>query len=264
MKQFKGLFLLTCSLFLALGGPVQASDKAKEQRWADQIVGMLIDGEAVWLGEGEDKFLGIYTEETTGEPKGTVIIAHGMGVHPNWQEVIYPLRTRLPEYGWSTLSIQMPVLSNDAEIMDYAPLIPEAAPRIELAARFLKDRHEGPTFLVAHSLGSIMSAAALAEKPSLPVDGFVAIGMSSRELDPHLNTVAYLEKIELPVLDIFGSRDLEQVLSTREKRARATRKAGNDDYRQVQIEGADHFFVGLEDELVRRVRGWLETTAEAE
>ena len=149
-------------------------------------------------------------------------------------------------------------------MMDYAPLIPEAAPRIRQAAAYLQEQHEGPTFLVSHSLGAIMSAAALAEQNAPPIAGFVAIGMSSRDIDPHLNTAAHLEQLELPVLDIFGSRDLDQVVDTREERARAARKAGNDAYRQIEVEGADHFFVGLEDELVRRVRGWLETTADTQ
>jgi hypothetical protein len=37
-----------------------------------------------------------------------------MGAHPDWPEVIQPLHSGLPESGWTTLSVQMPILANDA------------------------------------------------------------------------------------------------------------------------------------------------------
>ncbi len=43
------------------------------------------------------------------------LLAHGIGIHPNWEQVIQPLRVALSEQGWNTLSIQMPVLANEAK-----------------------------------------------------------------------------------------------------------------------------------------------------
>lgn len=262
MKQFKGLFLLACTLLLAAPAASAAGDRAKEQRWAGQIVDMLIDGEAVWLGPDDAQFLAIHTPDLTGAPKGAVILVHGMGAHPDWQEVIQPLRVRLPEHGWATLSVQMPVLPNDAVPADYAPLVPEAAPRLRSALGWLQERGDRPVFIVAHSLGAIMAAAALAGDTGLEADGLVLIGMGGSAEDPHLNAAAHLERITLPVLDLSGSRDLDSVLAGREARARAARRAGNDAYRQVEVTGANHFFTGLEAVLVRRVRGWLESTTD--
>lgn len=262
MKHFKGLFLLAWSLLLAASTAFAVGDRAKEQRWADQIVDMLIDGEAVWLGPDDGQFLAIHTPDLTGEPKGAVILVHGMGAHPDWQEVIHPLRVRLPEHGWATLSVQMPVLPNDADPADYAPLVPEAAPRLRAALDWLGERETGPVFIVGHSLGAVMTAAALAEDPGLAPAGAVLIGVGGSGDDPHLDSAAHLEQLTLPVLDLYGSRDLDSVLAGREARARAARRAGNDAYRQVEITGANHFFTGLEAALVRRVRGWLETTSD--
>ena len=39
--------------------------------------------------------------------------------------------------------------------------------------------------------------------------------------------------------------------------AAAARRGGNAEFTQVQIEGADHFFVGVEADLISRVNGWL-------
>ena len=252
--------LSALGILLAFSAPfaASASDTEKEQRWADQIVDALLVGDAEWLEADGHKFLGIYTEDQTGAAKGGVIILHGIGVHPDWPDVISPLRSELPEHGWTTLSIQMPVLPNEAELKDYIPLIKEAAPRIEAARAFLKSKDIEPIALVAHSLGAIMASATLAEKGDLGLAGFGAIGMSSSDLDPQVDTTAQMAKLDLPILDLYGSRDLDLVLGSVKPRAAAARKAGNDRYRQVEVEGADHFFIGLEDELVARVRGWLE------
>ena len=109
--------------------PIQAtgSDFGKELRWREQIVDSLMDGEAVDLTAGEATFLGLYTEAEEDAGRGAIIV-HGIGVHPNWPQVVYPLRTALPRDGWSTLAIQMPVLANEATGADYAPLIAESAP----------------------------------------------------------------------------------------------------------------------------------------
>ena len=117
-----------------------ASDFKKEQRWADQIVDSLIEGKVLWLVANGHKFLTLYTESAHKSPKGAVIILHGIGAHPNWNEVVYPLRTRLPGLGWHSLSIQMPVLPNDAEYKQYASLFSEIAPRVNAAIKFLKTK----------------------------------------------------------------------------------------------------------------------------
>ncbi|MBI5040423.1 MAG: DUF3530 family protein [Gammaproteobacteria bacterium] len=261
MNPLKHLSPLVFLLALGLLSAALASDMDKEKRWSDQIVESLLVGKAEWLEAGGQKFLGIYTEDQTGEPKGGAIILHGIGVHPDWPDVVYPLRSELPNYGWATLSIQLPILPNEATLKDYIPLIKEAAPRIQAAQAFLKSKGDEPIVIIAHSLGASMATAALAEAgdPALAgLRGLVVIGMSSSDTDPQLNTTAQIAKLKLPIFDLYGSRDLDEVLAAAEPRAAAARKAGHTHYRQMAVEGADHFFVGLDEELVRLVRGWLE------
>jgi len=115
-----------------------ASDLAKEKRWADQVVDAILDGDAVWLNDGTSEFLGIYTEAEEDKSRA-VIVMHGTGIHPDWQQVIQPLRVGLSEHNWNTLSIQMPILPNEAEYPEYAPLYDEVAPRINAAIKYLQD-----------------------------------------------------------------------------------------------------------------------------
>ena len=72
-----------------------SSDLGKEQRWRDQIVDSLMDGDAVDLSAKDLTFLGLYTEADEDTGRGAVIV-HGIGVHPNWPQVVYPLRRLTP------------------------------------------------------------------------------------------------------------------------------------------------------------------------
>jgi len=233
----------------------QASDLGKEKRWADQIVDYLIDGEAEWLDLGKHKALAIYTESAADITRGGVIVIHGSGVHPNWQEVVYPLRTKLAESGWATLSIQMPVLDNEAEYQEYAPLFDEVAPRIDAAIKNLQAKGIKKISIVAHSLGSAMSAYYLSNNKNSSIRSFVAIGMPGPRNDKRMDTVLALQNINIPVLDLYGEKDLDYVLDSSQMRKQAGSK--NKNYSQQVVTGANHFFVDKDAELLNSVNKWL-------
>jgi pimeloyl-ACP methyl ester carboxylesterase len=235
------------------------SDLAKEQRWRDQIVDSLMDGDAVDLRSGDLTFLGLYTEADQDTGRGAVIV-HGIGVHPNWPQVVYPLRTGLPLRGWSTLSIQMPVLANEATDAEYAPLMEDAGPRLQAAIDYLGEQGAEKVVIIAHSLGATMANVFLASHPDA-ASAFVAIGMSSGASHAGRDNAELLRKIEIPVLDLFGENDLEAVVSGAGARAEAA--ADHAGYHQAQVPGADHFFDGQEDALIEVVGQWLDEVVPA-
>jgi pimeloyl-ACP methyl ester carboxylesterase len=234
----------------------QASDLAKEKRWADQVVDAIIDGEAIWLDDGNSKFLGIYTEPEN-DTSRAVIVMHGTGIHPDWQQVIQPLRVGLIEHDWHTLSIQMPILPNEAEYHEYAPLYDEVAPRIDAAISHLRDNGIKTIVLIGHSQGAAMTAYYLSTSKQ-DVNGFVAIGMAAYAEDPRMNSIKALQKITIPILDIYGDDDLEGVMKSVKARAEAASSAGNQDFTQVEVTGSNHFFDDTEDALIKAVADWLE------
>lgn len=248
---------LLIALLIITPGMVTASDVAKEQRWADQIVDALLDGEAEWLKAGDQEFLAIYTEPSEGEIKRAAIVLHGIGVHPDWPQVVSPLRVGLAERGWATLSLQMPVLPNEAEIPEYKPLFKEVAPRIGAGLGFLRNQGIERVVIVAHSLGAPMAIYYLTQNEG-PITAFVGVGMNSGSGDEHLDSAVALQDISLPVLDLYGSDDLETVKKYAYKRAEAASKAGNEAYEQIEVQGANHFFDGSEEELIEVVSTWLE------
>ena len=247
--------LLWLSLLVLLPAPnLSASDFDKEQRWSDQIVDSILDGEPVWLIADSHQFLSIFTPADNDSRENGLIVMHGIGVHPNWDQVIRPIRVEMTTRGWNTLSIQMPVLANDAAPEDYAKLFPEVTPRIDAALQYLESYGSRKIVLVGHSLGSSMSAYYLARNSQQVIRGFVAIGMNYAAV---FSALVKLELVKVPVLDLFGSDDLPLVLENRQNKAMAAQSGGNLKFQQQEIEGANHFFDDKNDELVDAVDDWL-------
>jgi pimeloyl-ACP methyl ester carboxylesterase len=259
LKPYKTLLIIGFSLILSVS---YASDTAKEKRWADQIADSIMIGDAEWLKVGKSKIFSIFTEYTTEKAVGAAIILHGIGVHPNWDEIIRPLRSQLPDFGWSTLSIQLPVLANDAEYSAYAPLFNDIAPRIDAAVKFLKAKGINNIVVIGHSMGASMGAYYMSQKPDKSITAFVSVGSTGRMFkDPEKNYFKSLEKITVPTVDIYGAIDLPDVINSAKRKNQIAKKAGNKNYTQIKIAGANHFFSNKEEILIKRIRGWLNKNA---
>jgi len=191
--------------------------------------------------------------------KGTVILLHGRGLHPNWPKVIYPLRTGLPEKGWNTLSIQLPVLNNEASFYDYLDILPEAHPRIDAAIRYLKQHGKNNIILLAHSCGVHMAFDWLHQNPNANIHAYIGIGMSSIDRGQPMITPFALEDIKIPVLDIFGGNDHHSVQSNAPRRLMRMQQAGHPKSKQRKIDGAGHFFTDHDKMLLTEISNWLTT-----
>lgn len=255
-------------LGLWLAGGAWGSDLKREKGWSDLLEGHLHHGRGVWLtAGGSQKVFAIYEHARADPPKGGVILLHDMGQHPDWPQVIAPLRRALPRHGWTTLSVQMPVLAAGAAPERYAPLVAQAKPRLQAAVDYLSARHVSPVVLVGYGLGATMGAAYLAGRDAGPVRSFIGISMGAVDGAPDgLNPATYLTKLKVPTLTVYGSRDYEWVVrSARSLSAAAARHPGAEAptkdggppaFRQVSIMGADHGYTGLTDDLTQEVLGW--------
>ena len=67
-------------------------DYTKEGRWATQVEDGLMDGEVVWLNANGHQFMSLYTPSEI-KTKRTALIIHGLGVHPDWAQVIPFIKT---------------------------------------------------------------------------------------------------------------------------------------------------------------------------
>ncbi len=250
------LFLLLLCVRPVFAGTL--SDTDKEQRWAEQVIETLFDGETVWLTAAGHEFLGIEMQATGRVSNQAVILVHGIGVHPNWDQIIRPLRVGLAESGWHTLSIQMPILANDVEITAYRPLYDEVSGRFNAAVTHLQDQEVSHIIIIGHSTGASMASHYMALHPDSPVEALVLIGMNSSAVGTSIDTAPNIRAINVPVLDLYGSEDLPGVIDSAPRRLEAAHAGENSTYRQVRVDGANHFFDGRDQELVDEVNRWLE------
>ena len=222
------------------------ADYAREQRWADEIVPAIVVGDPLRLELGSGrKVLAIYTPAP--RAFGGVVVVHGLGVNPDWG-LIGALRTRLPEVGYATLSVQMPVLAAGALGEDYPALFPEAAERLAAAVSYLRGRGFGKVAIVSHSMGARMSNYFLTHAADPRVAAWVAIGLPVLVMEP--------APVKIPVLDLHGETDTPSVLGNAQARAAVLRAIRGS--AQVTVAGADHFFAGREEELARQVKLFLD------
>ncbi|MDH5425673.1 MAG: alpha/beta hydrolase family protein [Gammaproteobacteria bacterium] len=249
------VFFITL-LFITVNNSM-ASDLAREKRLHDEIVDSIMDGDPVLLKANNHSFLSIHMESTTEEPNGGVIILHGRGLHPNWETVVQPLRIALPEYGWDTLSLQMPVLPKDTKYYDYVPIFPEAAPRIDAAIQYLKQKGLKNIILIAHSCGAHMAMHWLEEKSDKQLTAYVGIGTGATDYkQPMLRSFPYA-KMTIPILDIYGSEDYKAVINLAPQRLKLITKAGHPQSKQQMIPAADHYYAKGNKEMIKAISDWL-------
>jgi hypothetical protein len=222
----------------------QAADYARERRWADEILPLLVVGAPVWLDAGRVRFLGLYAPVETGH--AAVLLLHGKGMHPDWGPTGM-LRVALADRRFATLAIQLPVNGAEVPAEAYADSLHEAAGRIGASIDWLRAKGYARVFVVSFSLGSRMMNEYIRLNPRSRVEGWVCIGLSG--------PFEAFEPVSFPVLDLYGGADLPAVRAAAPARAAALQ--GRPLSRQIALEGADHFFTGRDADLTRAVEAWL-------
>ena len=249
------------SLAHAAGKP----DLEREKRLVSEIEDGIFDGEVIFLDAGDTsdadhEFMAIDMEPDD-EARGAVILLHGRGYHSNWADVINPVRVTLAEEGWRTLSLQMPVLEKDAKYFDYVPLFDDAHPRIEAAIEYLKEQGIENIVLFSHSCGVHMAMDWVRHKGDDKIAAYIGAGMGATDYQQKMAEPFPLDKMKVPVLDIYGSDEFNGVLRMAPERLAAMKKANNPKSSQQVLEGANHYFNTEEqsEALAEAVSAWLDT-----
>ena len=230
-------------------------DYEREDRIAAQISEDIFDGEAVWLDADGREFLAIHIAAE--DAPGAVILMHGRDSNAEEQEVIAPLRVALAEEGWTTLSIQLPVLEKGKTYYDYVPILPFSHPRIRQAIEFLTEQGEKQIFIAAHSCGAHMANSWLTLNGDNLIDGYIAMGLGATDAGQELKTAFPIGQMRVPVLDLYGSEEFDRPLAMLPQRRRLLEQNGHPASMQRSVEGANHYFTGYGDEVAAIVDHWL-------
>jgi hypothetical protein len=255
-SRFVVTALVLVTAFLAPRLDAAQPDYQREARLASQIVDMILDGDALWLEANEHEFLSIYT--AADEARAAVVILHGRGFHPDWADAINPLRVGLAENGYSTLSLQMPVLEKDAKYYDYEPILGFAHARIEAGIDYLRQQGYRKVILLAHSCGVHMAMDWVREQGDNSIDAYIGLSMGATDYGQPMRQPFPLAKMQVAVLDLYGANDYPAVRRGAPARKAMLETAGRAQSRQQVLPQADHYFTDQGDALVTAVLDWLD------
>jgi dienelactone hydrolase len=272
------LLVLACSTTCM--AQTQAAVEADPSGFAQGIK----QGKVIQLQAGDKQVMAIHTEEVTGSRQGGIILIPDINTHPDWPQVIRPLRTQPTEFGWHTLAINNASDINLDAMENLDALIEQTRANIQAGVAFYQQQNIGNVAVIGYGIGATLAAAAISRSDE-GISAFIGISMSGARMPlEDLYTPPYLETISLPILDIFGSQDLPHVVDSAKARSVAAKKSGASSvkkqrinafkrsavarspfaeksgyiaYRQIQIAGADHQFTGLGQILTKRIIGWL-------
>lgn len=253
------------------------------------------------LQAGSETFLALWKPANTAEPKGAVIIVPGVGETADSPQAIGPLRRKLPDAGWSSLSITLPDLQSDAiapRVLEVPPAIkaPDTGTkdsttstpieqaaggeadvadkavvesvdeqrrvdaerifaRIDAAVAYAEGQSARSIVVLGHGTGGYWAARYLSEKQPPQVEKLVMVAVKTpASTKPEL--VELTSTLKLPTADIFymdKPLDRDEAL----KRLHASKRLKTAAFSQVSLKALPGNAKDQQEQLVRRVRGWL-------
>jgi hypothetical protein len=257
------------------------------------------------LQAGDESFLALWKPANVDEPKGAVVIVPGADESADWPNAVGPLRRKLPDVGWSSLSLSMPDAYNDGVFAraadatatddktasdkdkakdaqakapdpaasaeaDAAAAAEQAAAQAELskanaekifaridsAVAFAQQNKARSIVLLGHGTGAYWAARYMSERPSPAVQKLVMV----TAVDTGKDTPSLLDV--LPTLKIatadFVNKERPVARQQAQDRLDATKRVKNARFTQVALNAIPGNSAMEQDQLFRRVRGWLE------
>jgi alpha/beta superfamily hydrolase len=89
------------------------------------------------------------------------------------------------------------------------------------------------------------------------IAAYVGLGMGATDFGQDMVQSFPLDKMKVPVLDIYGEKDFPQVISLATERQALIQKASNSNSKQMVLPEADHYFKEKGEELTAVVANWL-------
>ena len=251
-----------------------------------------------------DSFLALWKPANSSAPEGAVIIVPGAGETADWPLVVGPLRNKLPDANWASLSLSLPDMQSEASQAREAepekpptaiatdssskaasttakPIEqaasagtespePEAAQsaqdldkadaerifaRIDAAIAFAQHQNMRTVVLLGHGSGAYWASRYISTKHPAQVQKLIMVSARKPVLaEPDLSQLT--PALNVALLDIFY-KDQPQARDAALQRLQASKRANGSNFKQVGLFATPGNREGEQEQLFRRVRGWL-------
>lgn len=274
----------------------------RSQEEASALERQLPAQEQQQLQAGGDTFLALWKPANTSDPKGVVIILPGAGESADWPQAVAPLRNKLPDADWGSLSLTLPDMLSDAA----QPRIVEAAPapadtsnsakdasaeakpieqvasgetdvadravaesteeqlkadaeriftRIDAALAFAEQQNARSIVLLGHGTGAYWAARYLSEKQPSQVQKLVMVAAQApANGKPQLAELT--PTLKLATADFFYV-DKSAAQKAALERLQASKRLKHSNFTQIALKALPGNHAAQQEQLFRRVRGWL-------
>ena len=246
------------------------------------------------LQAGTESFLSLWLPANTAQPNGAVIILPGDGESADWPLSVGPLRRKLPDGGWHSLSLSLPDPNSvapplrsaepEASTEEAASTTDEASPpaadsdataadtaaqtaqqqqahaervlaHIESAITFAEQQQAKTIVLLGHGSGAYWATRYLSERKPATINNLLLV---SAQL-PAGYTPA-LEELLAPLQIATGDFYYKDLAADRQaalQRSQASKRAKHPTYTQVALKALPGNREAEQEQLYRRIRGWL-------
>lgn len=278
------------------GKTTQDERPALEERSAESATALerhLPTAEQQLLSADGETFLALWKPANVADATGVVILIPASGEHADWPKVIGPLRNKLPDVSWSSLSLTLPdpaqtldtapastdastpAASNDDTSTpaadtrtDTPPATPDApqAPKIDPATRILARIEAGIAFaeqqqaksivLLGHGDGAYWAARFLAEHKPAKVEHLLVIAAQiPAGAKPPLEEL--VPGLKLSTGDLYY-KDQNADRNAASRRLQASKRLQHKTYIQIGLSALPGNQDAEQEQLYRRARGWLD------
>ncbi|WP_457788089.1 alpha/beta hydrolase family protein [Pseudomonas sp. PL-6] len=250
--------------------------------------------EQQWLQAGDERFLALWLPANVGEPSGAVILLPGDAENADGATAVGPLRRKLPEGGWHSLSLTLPDPDHDApplrlpepptsaaaeaaaddEASGEAETAPSAAPdpaandaarrsahaqrvmaRIDAGIAFARQQQASRIVLLGHGSGAYWAAQYLAERQPEDIHNLLLVAAAvPAGFSPPLDEL--VPQLELATGD-FYYKDQAGDRQAALRRLQASKRVKHPTYVQVAMKALPGNRGVEQEQLYRRLRGWL-------
>ncbi len=253
MAYFKELQSLCLKLMGLLGVAFFASaapDRLEEARLLHPLP-ELRETQVVEIAQGEEKFSALYAPARTKTLRGAVVFLPEAG----WRfdsPIALGLARYFPAHGFEVVSVQLPVLEQEAEKAEYLSLIEAASARLKAAVAWLKSKGSERLAAVGHGFGGLVLLKSLGQVPELKAAVLLSLAWPEAA-DEEIK--ALLAAVQVPVLDVYAEQDHPRVKAQAVQRFLLLKEKPY--YLSFEVSAAEHHYRGQEALVARRIDGWL-------